>query len=265
MPTRYQLRPWIVLLLVATLVASIGLGAQKLGLVGGVIPQAGEGFPELPDDAETERILPRVEVTTTGPHDFIQRLPDGSPVAFDPCRPVHYVINPENASPEGVELAHEAIARVSEATGLAFTDDGLTDERPPTGGAREPVQQRYGDRWAPVLIAWSEGGVDPELTNDTAGYANNFPVTPNGPGTTRLVTGMVVLDTDQLSQAATFEWGRDLDRAIIMHELAHVVGLAHVDDRGQLMAPAAGTITTFQAGDLAGLAQAGAGQCFTDT
>lgn len=46
-----------------------------------------------------------------------------------------------------------------------------------------------------------------------------------------------------------------------MHELAHVVGLDHVDDPTQLMNPEGTGVTEFAAGDLAGLAVLGGGQC----
>lgn len=46
-----------------------------------------------------------------------------------------------------------------------------------------------------------------------------------------------------------------------MHELANVVGLDHVDDPTQLMNPEGTNVTEFAAGDLAGLARLGGGQC----
>jgi hypothetical protein len=76
-----------------------------------------------------------------------------TPVTYDPCRPVHYVVRTQGAPVGGQALITEAVGRVARATGLQFRDDGTTSEAP--SGQREPFQKdRYGDRWAPVLIAW---------------------------------------------------------------------------------------------------------------
>ena len=55
---------------------------------------------------------------------------DGSPVTFDPCRPVHVVVRPDHEPPGGRALLLEALADLSAATGLQFVDDGTTDEAP---------------------------------------------------------------------------------------------------------------------------------------
>jgi hypothetical protein len=44
---------------------------------------------------------------------------------------------------------------------------------------------------------------------------------------------------------------------VLMHEFAHLIGLGHVTDKQQLMAPAISPITDYGAGDLAGLARLG--------
>lgn len=73
-------------------------------------------------------------------------------VAFDPCRPVHYVVRPDGVPAGGQQLIAEGVAEVSAATGLRFVYDGTTTEAP--ADDRDPYQpDRYGRRWAPVLIA----------------------------------------------------------------------------------------------------------------
>jgi hypothetical protein len=48
----------------------------------------------------------------------------------------------------------------------------------------------------------------------------------------------------------------------VTHEMAHVVGLGHVDDPNELMNPTAALTQTYLApGDLAGLALMGTGPC----
>ena len=46
-----------------------------------------------------------------------------------------------------------------------------------------------------------------------------------------------------------------------MHELGHVVGLAHVDDSREVMYADNVGVTQFGSGDLAGLAALGRGRC----
>jgi hypothetical protein len=79
---------------------------------------------------------------------------------------------------------------------------------------------------------------------------------------TRYIGGSVYLDAPQIQQALERRGGRDVARAIVMHELAHLVGLHHVDNDRQLMAPKLHRgITDFGRGDRAGLRQLGSGGC----
>lgn len=213
---------------------------------------------------------------TGGPHAFLAMQPDGvSPVAYDPCRPIHYVTRP-GGPPEGDALIREALATVSTATGLRFVDDGTTDEAPSDDRAAYQPDV-YGDRWAPVLFAWSDavesprlGEIDPDDPQaDPAGYAGSTMVglepaggEPTG-ATLVFVSGSVTLDGPDLGRIAEGPDGRAIVRSIIQHEVAHLVGLAHVEDRGQLMHPVTQPgVTGFAAGDLEGLAALGRGACF---
>ncbi len=203
------------------------------------------------------------EVIETGHHEFLITRPDGSPVAYDPCRPVHYVVNERTAPPGAKALLDEAIARVSAATGLVFVDDGTTTERP--SDHRSPYQPtRYGDRWAPVLIAWSDPAETPGLADDVAGRAGSIPVTTSGSeGPTVYVTGTVTLDGPQITEQL-LPRSPDLARAVVQHELGHLVGLDHVGHETELMHPSTTKLTDWGPGDRAGLAQLGRGECHPD-
>jgi hypothetical protein len=192
----------------------------------------------------------------------LQEAPDPGQefVAYDPCRPIHYVVRPDHGPANGQELIRQAVARVSEATGLQFTYDGGTDEAPqPERPRYQP--ERYGDRWAPVLIAWSTEADTPELAGQTVALSGSAAVAITGKPWV-FVTGQLVLDAPHLTEIQSIPGGTDAARAVVMHELGHVVGLDHVEDRSQLMHPETSlAVTEFGPGDLAGLAKLGQGPC----
>jgi len=157
----------------------------------------------------------------------------------------------------------QAVASLSAATGLTFIDDGPTDEVP--SGSREPyLPDRYGDRWAPVLVAWATPDEVPDFGIDVAGEAGATRVTtPSGDAT--YVSGIVYLDPAKYLEIASRS-GQAIADSVILHELGHLVGLAHVNDPGQLMWPRGNSagLTTFQPGDQAGLNALGRGPCQRD-
>lgn len=235
-----------------------------------------DDWPPPPPDALTAPLGEPAPVPGDGgPHEFLALQPDGAnPVAYDPCRPIHYVTRP-GGPPEGDVLIREALASVSTATGLRFVDDGATEEAP--SDDRAPHQPDvYGDRWAPVLFAWSDpvesprlGEIDPDQPQaDPAAYAGSTGVTwePAGASSRMVyVTGSVTLDGPDLTDISEGPDGRARALAIIEHEVGHLVGLGHVDDRRQLMFPTIQPqVTSFGAGDLEGLAKLGRGACFPE-
>jgi hypothetical protein len=224
-----------------------------------------DGHRPTPTASGGERlVLPTLLVPDDPNYRFLMTQPGSTrPVAFDPCRAIHYVVRPRGGAASGMELLPQAFANLSAATGLQFVDDGLTDE-PPTAGRSNFLPERYGDRWAPVLIAWSTPDEYPELSGPVIGVASSEPVSVQD-DQRALVSGQVVLDTEQLADVLRFTSGRAVAVATITHELGHLVGLGHVDDPRQLMYPSARPlVSTFGRGDLTGLAALGAGRCFDD-
>ncbi|WP_345770679.1 matrixin family metalloprotease [Blastococcus saxobsidens] len=257
-------------LLAVLVVLVVALGAAWLanpGLLAGDPPVAQPALPGPPPGQEsTEAPLgaPPPAPATGGTHAFVALQPDGTgPVAFDPCRPIHYVIRPDNAPVGGELLLHEAFARVTAATGLQFVYDGATEE--PPAEKREPYQpDRYGDRWAPVLVSWQTGEENPDFVGDVAGEAGSH-WRSVGTGPQVYVTGGVALDSAFFAELLASPDGYPIARAIVLHEIGHLVGLDHVDDPAQLMFPtASGGILDFSAGDLTGLSALGAGTCVPD-
>ena len=225
----------------------------------------GSSLPPPPVDEAPTRLRPPVAGPGgSGGYAFASPpAADGSPVTYDPCRPIHYVVRPQNAPAGGLQLIQQAVAAVSDATGLVFTYDGATNESPGDRQAYQP--QRYGERWAPVLIAWSDPKETAALVGSTTGTGGSQAVTvtssATGASETAYVTGSVVLDAPQL-RGFSQQGGSTAVRAVVEHELGHVVGLNHVNDRKQLMYPESGlAVTRYQDGDLRGLARLGDGVC----
>lgn len=221
----------------------------------------GDERPPLREAESDEPLGVPPVVAGTGPHAFMATQPGSmEPVAFDPCRPIAIVINARTAPPAGADLLAEAIAEVRAATGLDIVVEGATDEVPRSG--RSAYQRdRYGDRWAPVLVAWTDPETVSELAGNIAGIGG--PVMSGVDGGQRTsVSGIVALDGPQLAEMLAWPGGAAQVRAVILHELGHLVGLAHVDDPGQLMHDEGHPgIVSFQQGDRAGLARLGQGAC----
>jgi hypothetical protein len=199
---------------------------------------------------------------------FLRVKADGcSPVRFNPCEPIHYVQNAAAARPSQVADVQEAFRRLSKATGIQFVDDGFTDE---TTRAGPYVPERYGRRWAPILILWEHfpaaqttgvsqilGNTNPMREGDVLVSARlRFNVDAYGDEATRTPirdgfgpaagSGSGPIGRNEIS------WGR-----ILLHELAHVAGLGHTRDKGSLMYPDAaqqtGRPTDLTPPDLLGL------------
>jgi len=208
----------------------------------------------------TGRPMAPVPVTTSGSHAFLHVTEAGLPVGYDPCRPVTYVVRPDGAPQQGPALLADAVAIVSAATGLAFVATGATDEPP---ALDRPIiqEERYGEGWAPVLVTWSDEEQVPELAGLVAGVGGSAAV-PGADGTgTWLAAGRLVLDAPDLAEILAGPGGYERARAVLVHELAHVVGLDHVADPAELMNPTTSARTDLGQGDLQGLALVGRAAC----
>lgn len=203
---------------------------------------------------DDDRLGEVVEVSATGGQFAFSMTQPGSeePVGYDPCRPIEVAVNPEGAPSNYEALVDVAIDRVSTATGLRFERVGETD-----GRDFRRVQWGVGAR-PPVLVAWATPDEMPDLAGDVAGVGGSTPVTQPG-GRIRYVTGIVVLDRDLFATLGPEDAPHA--QAIVDHEFAHLVGLGHVDDPGELMNEDNLGRTTYGPGDLEGLARLGAIEC----
>jgi len=147
---------------------------------------------------------------------FLNVREDGTPVRWERST-ITYSVS-ETATSGDVETVAKAMRVLSDATGFKFRMVGRTSLIPSTTNLTEAE--------ADVTISWAE-------RSDTDAFGNlgrdslaaGFGLVGDG----AYAKGAVVVD---VSKAPT---GDSLQR-VIMHEMGHVLGLEHVQDKTQLMA-----------------------------
>lgn len=188
---------------------------------------------------------------------FLDRTDQGAPTRWNPCEPIHYVVNASLAPPGSIADVHEAVRRISAATGISFVYEGITDEK--ASIYRDVFQpDRYGPRWAPVLIAWADPDDSdiPFVRGDRVAAGVAVPVIPTTRFEDVYVSGWIAINADDPNPP-----GFDLpgeQGPVILHEIGHLMGLGHVKTAGELMNPSGGGVTDLAAGDREGLRELGA-------
>lgn len=162
---------------------------------------------------------------------FLRTVGD-RPVAY-PCAPIRYTINTALAPDDFLQVVHGAIGVMSAASGYRFQYVGPS-------GERDFLRHGAG----PVLIGFANSGEVPGLAGDVAGRGGSVP----GPDGVHYATGVIMLDAEFYRRRNSLE----VRRAVVLHELGHVLGLGHVADADELMAPKM-SHPELAAGDLAGL------------
>jgi hypothetical protein len=225
---------------------------------------AGTDRPTPSVAPNTARMSSRPEAPPTEGHFRFLSTQTGSdaPVAYDPCRVIHVVINGRTMPPAAEGFVQDALEEVGHRSGLSFQVEGTTDE-PPAPDRPDFQPARYGDRWAPILVAWTDATEDHRLDGDAAGVAGSTFV--DAAGRAVYVTGDLSLDGPDVARILA-EAGRNgpgYVADIIRHELGHLVGLAHIDDPAELMFPE-GRVDRpigYGPGDRRGLYELGGGSC----
>lgn len=204
-----------------------------------------------------------VSAPADGAFRYIDVQPDGrTPVTWSPCRPIHVVVNDANATPDGPGLLRSALDEISRDTGLRFVDDGTTTETPSPERARYQPD-RYGDRWAPVLVSWVTESEDPDMTSDVLGLTRPAGVDA-ADGTAVFVSGQVEMNADLIASIQK-RLGVKATRTVFLHELGHLVGLDHVQSTRSVMYPSyQPKVVTFTPDELTGLRSLGSGPCRGD-
>ena len=210
------------------------------------------GSPPTTKVAHASRLLPAVAASGFGGYTF------EAAARWDPCQPIRYVVSGGEPFAGADAMLTQALAEASAASGLRFVSAGTsTEPASPDRAAYQP--EHYGPHWAPVLIAWTDQAAVPQLAGNVIGLGGA--VSARVHGTTRLVSGLLYFDAPQLFLLAQRGTGYADMRTVMLHEIGHLLGLGHVQDPGAVMFPSDAHQGDYSAGDLRGLAYAGAGPC----
>ena len=138
-----------------------------------------------------------------------------------------------------------AFAQWSQASGLAFTFGGTQQltysdaafSLAPADGT--PILQRH------IYLAFVADASSDRLGGQTVGLGSPSQVFTEDK---EIVTGTAIFRTDHVLSAIDRE-----DRSLYLHELGHVLGLAHAADAGNIMYPVVSDHLELGAGDVAGV------------
>lgn len=224
------------------------------------------------------------EASTVAGGYALSRLNDGSPATWAACRSLTWGLATDGAGPGATSDVHHAIRLAAAVTGLRFV---YVDAAPPAPQRSWLAPGGWPASAPDLVVAWavppSEQGrerprshapVSDLLTGSgeaaVGGWSAEYR-TPSGGGRARghIHHGYVVLDALADARfAPSFHHPdsglaaarRPLRGRLLLHELGHALGLAHVDDDKQVMHPEIGSgEAAWGLGDRAGLRTAQGG------
>ncbi|MET0838166.1 MAG: matrixin family metalloprotease [Marmoricola sp.] len=176
----------------------------------------------------------------------------GAPITYSSCRPIPVEFNLNGVDDQKTtrSILLEAMGEASAASHLNLVFAGDSMRRPRPGGA---TMQGY-----PVLIAFADTAEMPTM-DGAAGRGGSSWIEDGR--SRRYISGQIVLEKSYWNEHLDDWRGKETARAIVMHELGHVLGLGHVDDDHQIMSKSGSGTYEYGAGDRAGLAILGRGPC----
>jgi hypothetical protein len=185
--------------------------------------------------------------------------PDGSggtAAWWSPCTPIRFVVNLSDAPVGALDDALAAVAEASRASGLTFDYVGTTEFSPdPTGG--------WGQM--PPGIDAVIGWVSPESLHGPHGEAGVGGSWWQAAGShERIDQGYALINGDLAKAILRPGSGTGYSEAhLLLHEIGHMLGLAHTEDPSEVMYPQTGPLSpsAYGSGDRAGLRYLGSQPC----
>jgi hypothetical protein len=179
----------------------------------------------------TSAVVPSSRATSAIPARFT-RVDAGRPVVWRTCASIKVLVNPGPGGAAAFAEIRAAFDEVSAPSGLRFQlqrDDTLI---PHANWAVSEEATRLGSP-APVLVGWVNPASTDLLREGVAGAAVANPLRRNGQR--HLVTGAIALDATQYDEFAPRAGAGKTRRNLLLHEIGHLLGLDHVEDRAALM------------------------------
>ena len=171
-------------------------------------------------------------------------LPNGTkvPMRWNGCQPaVTWKVNmaavPTDQRSAVLSETKTAVGRIATYTGMTFSYKGSTTEVPQVGSMPKQTAELVIAYTSPTKTTYALSG---SVLGQGGLYAAWVSRTSNGATTytTAALRGFVVLDTPQLLGQTKAGFGTGLRRTnVLLHELGHAFGLAHVDTNTQQMYP----------------------------
>lgn len=193
-----------------------------------------------------------VKGSNAKPGSYKVTMTDGGEAVRWCARSIEVVINDTQAPAGARGDLEQALRKISSISGVNFTVVGTSSTIP---------DSRYhlsaGNPYPPVMIAWATADQTDLLNPNISAAATANPA--NVDGRMRYVTGSLAInvDHDVLYRPG---FGEGMSRGnLYLHELGHVLGLAHVEEKGMLMNPVLGKSSPdgYAKGDLRGLTALG--------
>ena len=224
-------------------------------VAGGAGPDAAHKRRTRAPQRPQARAVALTRPTTPAPAFAFSTVLDGRPVRWDPCAPIRWTANTSQGPAGGLAVLQESVNRIAQLTGTTWTYVGPSSATAASGHLPKRSQEQY----PPVLLGWTDAARSDLLAGQPRAVLGMtrtawFGVQrADGSKVAAIRTAVVALDrTDRLPLRGRTSW-----KALVLHELGHVMGLAHVADRNQLMASVLPPAADLQAGDVAGLSRLG--------
>ena len=172
----------------------------------------------------------------------------GLPIRFEACKLLTWSVY---GSDQEIALTREAMVLLETSTGMTLKEVAYDGFLPLIDPLPSSPSSRTG-----IVVRWSSEAEVPDLAGSVAGVTQSLWWSLGG----KSWRSFSAISLESTGETLTRVGGNSA-WSVLLHELGHAVGLAHVEDLNQIMFPTTwyGTSDRYQQGDLAGLARVGRG------